>query len=351
MTTNIEIVTECLRFEANEYKKEYDRIMNKREAELKEADDTYKPNSKALLDKIKQINNACDSALIKLKVEVADRALKDIELLRQQETERLKTINEPLLAKIRAIENIPMTSLELKAFADKINTKGDYWASRMLACICEKWGVDSTEIGLESTFDTKMSILDQLTEQLNSIFKYYGTKDPVERPKVNYLYLSDNIVERARKMYGGKISKLSDAEKADRAYFTVKTQPTDIGKGVAIANVLRNAKGDVRNLILCRLAEDRTVSSMAVEFSGRMDEIESFRNGLAAEYRLAEKALQNIRNTKDKTIIEQTATGLEENTFFKDMYEKEQKKNFALYEILYGEAASVRKKLDIEQAE
>ncbi|MBD5521414.1 MAG: hypothetical protein HDR03_09380 [Lachnospiraceae bacterium] len=335
--TSIEVVAEMIKWEADEYRKKFDGIKSARERELKEANDTYKPGCKALLDKIEQINNTCDSALTRLKVEAADRALKDVEALREQELERVQTINEPLLAKIRAIENIPMTTLELKAFSAKIGAKGDYWASRALADVAEKNGIDSTEIGIESTYDTKMNILDQLTDQLNSVFKYYGTKDVSERTKVKFLYLNDDIIERAKQIYGGKISKLSDSQKADRAYFTVRTQPTDIGKGVAIANVLRNAKGEVRNMILCRLAEDKTVSSMAAEFSGRLEEIESFRNGLAAEYRAAERALQNIRNTKDKTIIEQTAAGLEENTFFGDMYAKEQKTNIVLYETLHGE--------------
>ena len=334
---SIEVVTEELKWEASNYKKEYDKIQRARERELKEANDTYKPGCKALLDRIEQINSACDSALTKLKVEAADRTLQDVEVLRQQELERVQTVNEPLLAKIRAIADIPMTALELKAFSAKIGAKGDYWASRALSDVAERNGIDSAEVGLESTYDIKMNILDQLVAQLNSVFKYYGTKDRMERPKVNYLYLSDRIIERARQMYGGKVSKLSDTQKADRAYFAVRTQQTDIQKGVAIANVLRNAKGEVRNMILCRLAEDRTISSMAAEFSGRMEEIESFRNGLAAEYRRAEKAIENIRKMKDKTVIEQKVAELEENTFFRDMYAKEQKTNIVLYETLHGE--------------
>lgn len=200
MKTNIEVVTECLKWEADEYKKRYDEIQRARERELKEANDTYRPRSKALIDKMEQIKNTCDSTLTRLKVESADRALQDVEALREQELERVQSINEPLLAKIGA--------------------KGDYWASRALADIAEQNGIDTAEIGLESTFDTKMSILDQLTDQLNSIFKYYGTNDNsgMERTKTRFLYLSDEIIDRARKMYGGKIGKLSDSEKADRAY-------------------------------------------------------------------------------------------------------------------------------------
>ncbi len=167
MTTNIAVVAECLKYEADEYKKRYDEIQMTKERELKEANDTYRPGCKALLDRIEQINNTCDSALTKLKVEAADRALQDIETLREQELMGVQTVNEPLLAKIRAIANIPMTSLELKAFAAKIGAKGDYWANRALSDIAEQNGIDSAEIGLESTYDTKMNILDQLTDQLN----------------------------------------------------------------------------------------------------------------------------------------------------------------------------------------
>lgn len=261
--------------------------------------------------------------MTKLKVSAVDRALQDVEELRQQELFRVQTVNEPLLAKVRAIADVPMTMLELKAFAAKIGAKGDYWASRMLADIAEKNGIDSTEIGIESTYDTKMSILDQLTDQLNSIFKHYGTNDPTERPKVNYLYLSDEICERAKQMYGGKIGRLSDTQKADKAYLTIMTQHTDIQKGIAISNVLRNAKGDVKNLILCRLAEDRNISEMAAEFSGHMNEISEFKNGKAAEYRLAEKALQNIRKVKDRAAIENIATEYSDNEFFGEMFKKE----------------------------
>lgn len=72
----------------------------------------------------------------------------------------------------------------------------------------------------------------------------------------NYVYLSDAILERAKQMYGGKVGKLNDSQTAGRAYFTVRAQQTDIQQGIAIANVLRNAKGKTRNMILCRLAED-----------------------------------------------------------------------------------------------
>ena len=315
----------------------YDRLVSAKERELKELRDNYKPGSKLLAEKKKQAEESFNSSMARLKVRAADSALTDIEELRKQELQRVQYINEPLLAKIRAVANIPMTTLELKAFADKIGAKGDYWAGRALSDIAEQNGIDPAEIGLESTFDTKMSVLDQLTGQLNRILKYYGADDPDERANVNYMYLSDTILERAKQMYGGRIGKLSDSQKADRAYFTVRTQHTDIQKGIAISNVLRNAKGEVRNMILCRLAEDNSISGMAAEFSGHMDEIADFKNGKAAEYRAAQQALQNIRKTKNKAAIEHTAEQYEENAFFESLFENGKKQNGFLAELMHGE--------------
>ena len=307
MKTNITVITEMLKQEIEEYKKGYDGIQIASERELKEVNDNYKPGSKLLTERVEQIRNACDTSLARSRVKTADRALKDIEELRQQELQRVQTVNEPLLAKIRAIANIPMTTAELKAFTDKINARGDYWAGRMLADIAERNGIEAAEIGIESTLDTKMSILDQLADQLNRVLKFYGTNNPEERITTNYGYRNATILERAKQMYGGKVGKLSDSQKADKAYFTVRTQQTDIQQGIAISNVLRNVKGEVRNMILCRLAEDNSISSMAAEFSGHMDEIADFKNGKAAEYRAEQKALQNIRKTRNKAAIEQMA--------------------------------------------
>lgn len=290
-----------------------------------------------LIGRVEQIKETCDSTLTRLKVEAADRALQDVEALRGQELLRVQTVNEPLLAKIRAIANIPMTTAELKAFTDKINARGDYWAGRMLADIAERNGIEAAEIGIESTLDTKMSVLDQLTGQLNRILKFYGTNNPEERINTNYVYLNDTILERAKQMYGGKVGKLSDSQKADKAYFTVRTQQTDIQQGIAIANVLRNAKGETRNMILCRLAEDNSISGMAAEFSGHMDEIADFKNGKAEEYRAAQKALQNIRKTRNKAAIEQTAEQYENNAFFGSLFENEKKQDGFLAELLHGD--------------
>lgn len=59
--------------------------------------------------------------------------------------------------------------------------------------------IDPAEIGIESTFDTKMMVLDNLTEHLNNVIKYYGENNPLvpeeEKLKVNYVYFSDNVIQ------------------------------------------------------------------------------------------------------------------------------------------------------------
>lgn len=324
MKITIEMVAEMLKWEAENYRIQYDAVQSARERELQELRDNFKPGTKMYAEREQQIENACNSAISKLRVDAAEHNLKDIEELRLQELERVQTINEPLLSKIRAVSDIPITETEMVAFAAKINAKGDYWASRMLSDIAEKNGIDSANIGLESTYDTKMSVLDQLSSQLDKVLIYYGNKtDREERKKAQFLYLSDDVVERAKKTYGGKLNRLSDSQMADKAYLTIRAQQTDIQKGIAISNALKNAKGETRNLILCRLAEDSSISSMAAEFSGHLAEISEFKNGKLTEYRNAQRTLDNIRKMKDKTMIEQAIEQMEENSFFANMLENE----------------------------
>lgn len=76
---------------------------------------------------------------------------------------------------------------------------------------------------------------------------------------------------------------------------------------------------------------------MAVEFSGHMGEIADFKNGKAQEYRAAQKALQNIRKTRNKAAIEQTAEQYENNAFFGSLLENEKKQNGFLAELLHGD--------------
>lgn len=344
MKMTIEIIAEMLKWEADNYKKQYDVVQETKERELRELKDNFKSGTKMYSERETQIKNACDSAIAKLRVDAAEHNLRDIEELRSQELERVQTIDVALLEKIRAISDIPMTTAELAAFAAKINAKNDYWASRMLSCIGEKYGVDSAAIGLESTFDTKMSVLDQLESQLDKVLKFYGTKtNDDEKMKARFLYLNDDIVERAKKIYGGKLNKLSDSQRADKAYLTIRAQQTDIQKGIAISNALKNAKGETRNLILCKLAADNSISSMAAEFSGHMNEITEFKNGKLTEYRNAQKALDNICKMRDVTMIEQTIQQMEENSFFGNMLENEKAKGGFLAEMeITGGATSDR---------
>lgn len=334
--TSIIAVADSVAWEARNYKEQYDKIKKEKEQELKIINDTYKPGTKIFFNKIAEIEKEYDLQLAELKIQAANRAHKDIEELRQQELERIQVVDQPLLAKIQAVQNIPMTTSELSVLVKKLNNKGDYWANRMLADTAELWGINASEIGIESTYDTKMEVLDGLEAQLDKILRFYGTKDIEWRTKVNYAYLSNSVVENAIRMYDGKISRKTDEEIASKAYVMIKASVTDIQRGIAISNALRNASAGVKNELLCKLARE-DISDMAAEISGHEEEIESFRNGKAKEFLDAKKALQNICKIKDAAVIEKMAAGMEENTFFGDMYAKEQKTNIALYETLHGE--------------
>lgn len=337
MKASIEYVAEMIKWEADEYRKKYDVIQETRKREAKEAREKYKPGSKFLSDKLEEIESTCDSTLARLKIESANRVMEDVENLRQWEALRVQKIDESLLAKVHAIENIPMSSIELKTFFSKINTKNDYWCNRAIYNLCSKWGIDTAEVGLEPSLGAKMDILNGLVFQFNEILKNYGSIDRIDRQKTRFLYLSDEIVARSIQTYNGKIGRENTEQAANKAYITIAAQVTDIEKAVVISNILRNSKPEMKNEILCKLSLDNNISDMTLELSGYAEEVYEFKNGKAEEYAQAKKTVESIRKMKDKTVIEQTAAGLEENTFFRDMYAKEQKTNIVLYETLHGE--------------
>lgn len=340
MKLTIDIITAIMKYEAEQYKKGYDEaIKTKKEAEktlnenFKKGTDFYKKQKEA-------INTDFEETIGKLKVTAAERGLKDVKDLREQEKKRIQNIDETLLAKIRAVSDIPMTQSELTALADKLGTKDNYWASRMLSNIAEKNGIDFFDRALEPSYDTKMSVLDQLVDQFDNIISKYPA-DKWDGGKVNHLYLSDRVIANAKAIYGGKITTASDEQIADKAYWTVRGQGTQIEKGIAISNVLRNAKGETRNLLLCKLAEDNTIQEMAYKLSGYSEEINSFKYGKAKEYRKAQRIMNDITNITDREVVQNILTENVENNFLSGLVEQETKKNEYFASLVMPETSTI----------
>lgn len=255
-------------------------------------------------EKLIEVDKDFSKTISRLQKDFAKTGIDAIQGLRDHEMQRVQTIDEVKLNKIKAIKDIPMSESELLALMQKFGVKNDYWSSRLIQSVADNNGISNFEI--ESSFDTKMSILDQLESQLNEIIKYYPCdNDPVKRPMVRFGYLTEKILQNAKEIYGGKMRYESDETLANRAYLTILSKHGDIEKGFTIQNTLKNAKGEIRNLLLCKLAKgNHNISEFAIELSGNKEEIDSFRNGKARQYLHARAAIERmLKATEEKTIL------------------------------------------------
>ena len=149
--------------------------------------------------------------------------------------------------------------------------------------------------------------------------------------------VSNEVMQRANLLYSGKINELSNDEIVSKSLLNLKSQRTEMEKGIALGNVLRNtkSKADVRNRLLCEVSQDASISSLSVELSGFADEINSFKNGRATKYRQAEAVISSMRDA-DKDFIMQRIEENKDNEFFAGMMNSEAKKNTTIKKV-WGE--------------
>ncbi|MCX4304085.1 MAG: hypothetical protein OSJ66_08820 [Clostridia bacterium] len=334
MKTDISYVCAVLEVEAEFYKKNYDEAVKKKNEDIEIVKKTYIANTPIYSKKLIEVDKDFSKIISQLQKDFAKTGIDAIQGLRDYEMQRVQTVDEAKLNKIKAVKDIPMSESELLALTQKFSVKNDYWSSRLIQSIADSNSISGIEV--ESSLDTKMSVLDQLENQLNEIIKYYPCdNDPIKRPMVRFGYLTEKILQNAKEIYGGKMRYESDETLANRAYLTILSKHGDIEKGFAIQNTLKNAKGEIRNLLLCRLAkEKRNISDFAVELSGNKEEIDSFRNGKAREYLHARTAVERMLKATEEETIHRIWEENSENEFMEQLVKEAGKKNEHFQEVV-----------------
>lgn len=329
MKTDIGYVCTILEVESEVYKREYNKVIKEKENAVKAVKNTYIPDTPKYREELENVEKEFAQKIIQAKKVFAEAGANAIKELRDLEMQRVQIVDEAKLNKIKAIKDIPMSEAELMALVQKFGAKGDYWSSKMIQNIADSNGISSFEI--ESGLDTKMSVLDQLEQQMNEVVKYYPADNhPEKRAMVRFGYLTESILENAKKIYGGKIRCESDETLADRAYLTILSKHGDIERGFTIQNTLKNAKGETRNLLLCRLAKEnlsQKISDFAIELSGAKEEIDSFKNGKARQYLHAKEAVERALKTTKKEIVQQILEENSENEFMEQLVDAAKKKS------------------------
>lgn len=327
MKMTINIVANILKADADRYRKEYDKALTEKGRALESAKKNFIGD--ALKVENERIENEFNSKIVELRTECA-KGIEDINSLREQEKVQVQGFDKNTVEKVMALHDIPMTEDEFIALMDDVRIASNYMAKKVLMTIAEKNGIDVTKIGIGADYSTKLDVLNQLEQQLTSIISNYpdGNFDHMEAIKCKHVYLSEDIVNRAIGIYGGKLDIKSDDEKADKAFLTIKSKHGDMERAFAISNALRNAKGEaVRNRLLYKLSSDSELSDISLQMSGAYNEINNFRQNSVKDYGKAIEAMDRVRKATAKDSVDLVLSENSENAFFNKMYDSEMKKN------------------------
>lgn len=350
--TNIHDLTNLLRAIRVDYQESYKKALETKKQELATLQRDYVRNTPTYAAKEKEIEYNFDMAVVKARAQAADQASEEIEDLRQWELARVGRIDEAALNKINALWNVPLTTTELQEILAK-NGRSNYLVQKAVGALAEQNGIPVTELPLDASIDTKLSILSGLEEQLDKMLTNY-TPDPHKRGReymeARFLYLNDDILNNAVNIYNNGVRDLSEADAAERTYYKIRAMSGQMSKACAISNALRNLKSqDAKNMLLYQLATDDSIRSEVYQVAGVADMMAEWKSGKADRYMRAIRMMDKLKNTQDVEGIESTLRGYMErvkmgsepvNEFVRGQITKAYKKNSFISKALEGLSAT-----------
>ncbi len=345
MTTNIYDLTNLLREVREVFQAQVIEAAEKKKQELEILNSDYKWGTKTYEEKQRQIENDYDVAFVRAQQKAAEKAAAAIEDLRQWELSTVSRVNPESMQIINAIRNIPLTQTELQTVLDK-HGKNNYWVQRAVASLAEENGIPIAYLDIDSSIDTKLSVLAQCETQLEKMLTHFTTDSRIlgrdkEAKNARWLYLSDSILNNAIEIYTNKKQEITGLDAAARAYVKIHATSSQLQKAALISNSLRNLKSqDAKNALLYQLSGDKDISSAVFEIAGISDEMAAWRNGgKAKRYSQAKKMIEGMRTEPDTEKIKENLRlymadvdngRKEENEFIGNALTKAYKKNSSI---------------------
>lgn len=345
---NIHDLTNLLRAIRVDYQHTYKQALETKKQELATLQRDYVRNSPTYTAKEKEIEYNFDMAVVKARARAADQASEEIEDLRQWELARVGWIDEAALNKINALWNVPLTTTELQEILAK-NGRSNYLVQKAAGALAEQNGIPVTELSLDASIDTKLSILSGLEEQLDKMLTNYDP-DPYKKGRefmeARFLFLNDDVLKNSVDIYTNGVKELSEMDAATRSYYKIRAMDGQMSKACAITNSLRNLKKqDAKNMLLYQLAKDNTIRSEAYEVAGISDIMAEWKTGKAERYEKAVRMADKLKTIQDveeiesklKDYVERVKMGSEQvNEFVRGQIAKAHKKNSFIGKALEG---------------
>lgn len=334
---NIHDLVNLLRGVRSCYQREFIDATETKKQELELLKSGYIPGSKPYVEKKQEIQLAYDIAIIKAREKAAKKVAEEIEDLKQWERTSAGIINAEALARINVLRGIPVTTEELKQILSK-HGSSNYWVQKAVGALAEENGIPVTDLPLDSSLDTKLNVLDELSRQLDLLLEHYSpTATTREAAEARFLYLNDDVLKNSVNIYNNGVQDLSETDAATRAYYKIRAMSSQMSKACSITNALRNLKKeDAKNQLLYQLAMDNSIKSDAYQVAGISDVMAEWKHGKAERYAkavtMAEslKMMQDTERIKEKLrgYIDRVNMGSEpENEFMRHEITKTYKKN------------------------
>lgn len=312
-------------------KKDFEDILKEASGKRKAIDEAYNHNSKAYAEAVENAKKEKESKIAEAKGYYAKDIIKLAQEIKEDEEAEMFRIEKTGLEYIQAVSQLPLTTRELQALNEKYGI-ANYWNSRAIAELCEKNGVDASTIGIRPSFDTRIDIIDEVVAGFIDYLEIasQGQKNrPSTAEEIKAIAsVSKEVLDRSVEMYSGSSLESNAENVVSKAMLNMKMQRTDVEKGLMLGNILRNNKKnpDILNKLLCEFSLDSTISETASQLSGFDEEIQSFRNGKAKQYKDAERTLRDIKEMTNEAAIEERIEYFKDNQFFMDMVKSEARK-------------------------
>lgn len=335
------------------------QAFNEKKQALKDLKANYLQGGQEYVKRQREIDKAYTTALVSAKKRATEQGQGEINDLKEYELTKIGRMPSDgnTMQTLKALSNVPLSQAELQVLAEQ--TKGNYWQQKILHKLAEDNGIEPESIGLSNGIDSRLNVLDELSDQLNDMIENFnpsGHDLTPEQRKARFLLLNDDILNNAISMFNGDSSGTQQGlSRAEKAYIRIHAADGYSKAGLIEQSMRSIKKESDRNELLYKLAMDTAITDDVADMSGIGAELQEWRTGGKSQrYEDAVKLSQDIDRLTDSEAItatlrayalrnEQTGAGGNEfmSKMLADKIEKSDNVRSAVQELTRNEMKSI----------
>lgn len=317
--TNISTLIDILTVARNEYKRNYGQVKKTYDKEIKEIQRDFKPNTPRYIEEMQKAKQRFESQVEEQRKTVKEFTLHNIDDMVDDEVAVVRRIDTVAMEKLSAVANLPLTATEISILQERFAPNGEYWATRMIGDLAEKNGLKPSQFLHSATLDTKLDVLKQLKQQLETFLTDY---DGEPRYQTEVL-LADAVLARAERIYtnGYMNTSMEDEQIARRAFVQLKGKSV-AEQGIGLQNILNNTTEATKRALFFEIANNVSginIDDGALRWAGYADEFEAYKKNEHSDYKEARKAFDKVITAGSKEEVESVAVRMGENKYFNNM--------------------------------